>query len=102
VRVNRERQGRSEGVPRTESIREAVLKLKENGLTAEQMQALIQRIDVCPTLTAHPTEARRRAVLDKLQRVAEGWRSSRSRFPRRVWTGPFPPAGATKACFFGR
>ena len=72
VRVNRERQGRSQGTPRTESIREAILKLKADGLNAAQMQALIERIDVCPTLTAHPTEARRRAVLDKLQRVAEG------------------------------
>ncbi|MBC8102216.1 MAG: phosphoenolpyruvate carboxylase [Cytophagales bacterium] len=72
VRVNRERQDRHHGTPRTESIREAVLRLRQDGLTAEQMQALIARIDVCPTLTAHPTEARRRAVLDKLQRVAEG------------------------------
>jgi phosphoenolpyruvate carboxylase len=72
VRVNRERQGRNQGIPRTESIREAILNLKADGLSAEQMQALIERIDVCPTLTAHPTEARRRAVLDKLQRVAEG------------------------------
>ena len=35
------------------------------------MQNLLDRIDICPTLTAHPTEARRRAVLDKLQTVAE-------------------------------
>jgi phosphoenolpyruvate carboxylase len=36
------------------------------------MQAVIDRFDVCPTLTAHPTEARRRSVLDKLQSIAEG------------------------------
>jgi phosphoenolpyruvate carboxylase len=36
------------------------------------MQAVIDRLDVCPTLTAHPTEARRRSVLDKLHSIAEG------------------------------
>lgn len=74
VRVNRERQlrDRREGAPRTESIREAILQLKAEGTSAEQAQALLDRIDICPTLTAHPTEARRRAVLDKLQRIAEG------------------------------
>lgn len=67
VRVNR---GRKE--PRSESIREGIQKLKEQGLSAGEVQALLNKIEICPTLTAHPTEARRRAVLDKLLRVAEG------------------------------
>jgi phosphoenolpyruvate carboxylase len=74
VRVNHERQARAEGnAPRPESIAEAVLRLGRAGTTtAEQMQALLDRMEICPTLTAHPTEARRRAVLDKLQAVAHG------------------------------
>jgi phosphoenolpyruvate carboxylase len=71
VRVNRERQERASGKPRTESIGDAVVRMKATGVSAEAMQALLRRIDICPTLTAHPTEARRRSVLDKLQHIAE-------------------------------
>lgn len=72
IRVNRERAVRGGGAPRSESIREAVQRLKAAGTTPEQMQELLDRILICPTLTAHPTEARRRAVMNKLQSVAQG------------------------------
>lgn len=70
VRANRARQEKSGGAARPESLREAVQRLKNAGLSADQMRGLIAEMDICPTLTAHPTEARRRAVLDKLGRVA--------------------------------
>jgi phosphoenolpyruvate carboxylase len=70
IRVNRERQARAPETPRAESLGEAVARLQQSGTSAEQMQALLDRIDICPTLTAHPTEARRRAVLDKLAGLA--------------------------------
>ncbi|MBX3118552.1 MAG: phosphoenolpyruvate carboxylase [Fimbriimonadaceae bacterium] len=66
VRINRVR--RAEG--RNESISEAIGWLKQQGKTAEEVETLLQEIWICPTLTAHPTEARRRAVLDKILRVA--------------------------------
>lgn len=70
VRVNRERQARTGSSPRPESIGEAIIRLQKNGALPSDVQSLLDSIDICPTLTAHPTEARRRAVLDKLQRIA--------------------------------
>lgn len=63
VRVNRQREHRRE------SIDDAVMHLKERGLSAESVQELVNRIEIAPTITAHPTEAKRRAVLDKLQTI---------------------------------
>ncbi|MFU8819332.1 MAG: phosphoenolpyruvate carboxylase [Desulfurivibrio sp.] len=56
--------------PRHESIDEAVAALKEQGLSLTQVLALISRLDIQPTLTAHPTEARRRSILYKQKRIA--------------------------------
>jgi phosphoenolpyruvate carboxylase len=75
IRVNRERSARGE--PRSESIGEAVARLRAAGLPPAELQALLDRLYICPTLTAHPTEARRRAVMDKLQAIA-GWLAERS------------------------
>lgn len=72
IRVNREREFQSSQRPRAESIRDAVQRLKSAGLTAAEVQELLNKIDLGLTLTAHPTEARRRAVLDKLHTIA-GW-----------------------------
>jgi phosphoenolpyruvate carboxylase len=66
VRYHRSRQGGT----RSESIAEAIEKLAASGRSATEVQMLLDKLDICPTLTAHPTEARRRAVLDQLQRVA--------------------------------
>lgn len=68
IRVNRLRQSRGGA---HETIAQGVAQLKEQGLTAESVQQLLNRLYICPTLTAHPTEARRRAVQDKLRTIAE-------------------------------
>jgi phosphoenolpyruvate carboxylase len=65
VRVNRSR-----GRDRRESIRDAVRQLRARGVSAEAVQDTLRRIEIIPTLTAHPTEAKRRAVLDKLNAIA--------------------------------
>ncbi|NBC17979.1 MAG: phosphoenolpyruvate carboxylase [Bacteroidetes bacterium] len=69
ARINRERAQAADG-PRPESIEKAVLRLKERGLSFDEVQALIDRLDIQPTLTAHPTEARRRSILYKQQHLA--------------------------------
>jgi phosphoenolpyruvate carboxylase len=54
-----------------ESVMDAIASLKKNGITAQQMQALLDELSIELVLTAHPTEARRRTVLSKLQRLAD-------------------------------
>lgn len=63
VRVNRARDRRGE------SVAEAVAALAKNkGIDA--LTEATERVEIVPTLTAHPTEAKRKAILDKLQAVA--------------------------------
>lgn len=72
VRINRERERESTPAqPRPESIAEAVQVLKQNGHTLEEVLAILARLDIQPTLTAHPTEARRRAILNKQRDIAQ-------------------------------
>lgn len=56
--------------PVHDSIDEAVRLLKASGLTREQMAELLSRLQIELVLTAHPTEARRRTVLSKIERIA--------------------------------
>jgi phosphoenolpyruvate carboxylase len=55
--------------PMRESIGEALATLKERGVTPEQMSALLDNLAIELVLTAHPTEARRRTILSKVQRI---------------------------------
>jgi phosphoenolpyruvate carboxylase len=62
----RDRQGR----PQRGSLR-ATLEIARNaGISAETARAAIAALEVTLTLTAHPTEAARRTVLEKLYRIA--------------------------------
>jgi phosphoenolpyruvate carboxylase len=70
VRVLR---GRDRGTaPVTESIAAAVQEASKNGVGPHEVRSLLARLFVMPVLTAHPTEARRRTVLDHLADVAGG------------------------------
>ncbi len=70
----RERERSLHPAPITESIGDAVGTLAARGTTAERMTELLRTLRVELVLTAHPTEAKRRTVLSKLQRIAESLR----------------------------
>ncbi|MEF8817293.1 MAG: phosphoenolpyruvate carboxylase [Salinibacter sp.] len=87
IRINRERarqsgptewplgpgeeNGSSEAEPRPQSIDAAVASLKAEGYAFDEVVAFFRQLDIQPTLTAHPTEARRRSVLRKEQHIAD-------------------------------
>ena len=71
IRINRDRaRGASAETPRAESILEAIRYLKEQGYSREEALALLRQLDIQPTLTAHPTEARRLSILYKQQHIS--------------------------------
>ena len=70
VQQLRERESMLSPEPLNESVGDAIASLKKEGVTDEQMQALLDQIFIELVLTAHPTEARRRTVTSKIQRLA--------------------------------
>lgn len=71
IRINRQREHTASlDEPRSESIAEAIFALKKRGLSENQVLEKIASLDIEPTLTAHPTEARRRTILHKQKRIA--------------------------------
>ncbi|HEX9116514.1 MAG TPA: phosphoenolpyruvate carboxylase, partial [Anaerolineae bacterium] len=71
----RRREAERDPGPARESIGEAVARLHQQGMSREEMAALIGRLDVELVLTAHPTEARRRTILSKLLRIGRTLRT---------------------------
>ena len=71
ARINRQREhDATVERPRAESIAEAVAAVARSGASLEELVSTLSALDIRPTLTAHPTEARRRAVLRKQVRIA--------------------------------
>ncbi len=70
IRINRDRaKNIDENHPRPESIAELLSGFKKNGYSYEQSVELFQKLDIQPTITAHPTEARRRSILNKQENI---------------------------------
>ena len=68
LRINRER---TRAGTRPESILEAVRRLHDLEYSLDDVLHAIAQLDIQPTLTAHPTEARRRSVLHKQRHIAD-------------------------------
>ncbi len=68
IRRLRERQRYGES-PEMEGLEVAFRELRDSGFDAERLQALIDDTLIEPVFTAHPTEATRRTILEKQQRI---------------------------------
>ena len=55
---------------RSKRISETVARLIELGFSADEVAAAVNKVQLYPVFTAHPTEASRRSILDKLAEVA--------------------------------
>ena len=71
IRVLREREDKTWPGPRNQSLGQAITKLADDGVTAEQMQAMLDDLDVDLVFTAHPTEAKRRSIRMTLGRLRD-------------------------------
>ncbi|HLB47824.1 MAG TPA: phosphoenolpyruvate carboxylase, partial [Anaerolineales bacterium] len=70
VSALRQRERERHPVPSGESVADTISLLKKLGVTAGQMKALLDDLYIELVLTAHPTEAKRRTLLSKLERIA--------------------------------
>jgi phosphoenolpyruvate carboxylase len=69
--VLRDRAQALPGELRSESIASAIADLARAGVPADQLTAWLGRARINLVFTAHPTEARRRTILDKLRQIAD-------------------------------
>jgi phosphoenolpyruvate carboxylase len=69
-RIRRRRDYQREGgAAQPESLAAVLTRLKKDGVSRDELTALLGRLDVEPVFTAHPTEAVRRSLLEKEQEI---------------------------------
>jgi phosphoenolpyruvate carboxylase len=71
IKILRERAVKQYPAPVNASIAHAVQLLKEQNVTPAQLSAVLHTLQIEIVLTAHPTEAKRRTILSKLQRISQ-------------------------------
>ena len=76
-RVRRRREVEREGGVLRESLDEALAALEHDGVPRDEVEAAARRVSVELVLTAHPTEALPRTILEKHRRIARAPRGAR-------------------------
>lgn len=67
IRRRRDYQRAGTATPQPDGLQDALVNLKAQGVTLDELAQWLPRIDIEPVFTAHPTEAVRRALLEKEQ-----------------------------------
>lgn len=70
-RIRRIRDYQREGELLAGSLRQQLSQLKDAGVGADELQRLLGRLVIEPVMTAHPTEARRRTLLEKEREIVK-------------------------------
>ncbi|MFN3982592.1 MAG: phosphoenolpyruvate carboxylase [Caldilinea sp.] len=68
---DRAREAQTTGVPMRETLAESVARLHEEGLSADDVQRMLDELYIVPVLTAHPTETKRQTILTKLRTISD-------------------------------
>ncbi len=68
---SRDDSARANGIPRNESIAQAIFELQQQGVSASEMQQWLDRLKIEPVFTAHPSEAKRRTTRQLLRQVRQ-------------------------------
>lgn len=73
IRILKEREERAfeAGEAMDESVSAAVRTLRQEGFSADEVQAMLDQMLVMPVFTAHPTESRRRTIRQILEHISD-------------------------------
>jgi len=56
-------------IPVTGSFDETIRQFREDGILADEVQTLLNELAYIPVITAHPTESKRRSIMENLRRI---------------------------------
>ena len=70
-RVRRRRGYLNSALPQRDSLESTVTELRDRGVGLDEIVAMLRRTSITPVFTAHPTDATRRTLLRKQQRIAD-------------------------------